>query len=268
MLEFKKQNIVELPFEILEQAHWRPREVELCCKYKKPNDGEYEYKRLQRLWRTREVFFNFSLNALLMSLRPSEMAGFAEALSDLRFDSAYLFSGYSANLKKIIGVPDFIIGDETSAILAEIKITAKYDLQQFVKYQTFAMLCKALNYLPDNFSHLIITANLEPNILIKDYRKNWQPELKNNNLLLSINEQEKVLLEMRENISKIKLKADKSLPGNLDLRKLERESKILIPTNVISWKDFTSKFNSSTKRTDLTVASEDLYKIATGKIEI
>jgi len=49
MLQFKKRNPVELSFEVLEQAYWRPREVQLCCKYKPSETFEVEYKRLRRL---------------------------------------------------------------------------------------------------------------------------------------------------------------------------------------------------------------------------
>ncbi len=69
-----------------------------------------------------------------MLLNPTELAKFAESLSSLQFNDAFLFGGYCQELKRIIGVPDFVVSDKTSCILGEIKISAKYDITQFVKY--------------------------------------------------------------------------------------------------------------------------------------
>ncbi len=144
MFTLKKRDPTELPFEVLEQAHWRPREVQLCEKHKPEDRKGKEFLRLRNLWRQKEVFINFALNSLLMSLTSKELATLANNLSGRKFSpETGLFGGYSQALKKTIGVPDFILSDGDAAVLGETKLADKFGFDQFVKYQSFAMMCRA-----------------------------------------------------------------------------------------------------------------------------
>lgn len=262
MLELKRRNLVELPFEVLEQAHWRAREVQLCCKYKTAESDEKEYIRLRRHWRQKEVFFNFSLDALLMALNPTELANVAKAISSLHFKSSFFFSGYCQQLKSIIGVPDFIVSDEYSCVLGEIKIVGKrlYDFDQYIKYQSFAALCRAISHLPKELIHIVVVPDTEPIRFISDYGKNWIPEVKQGELELSQNEKEFVVKKLKENLVEI--------ANKLKERSLGKDTCELIPTLILSWNDFIEKFDVAAQRTDLKFASQTLLDLSMGKVTI
>lgn len=272
MLTLKRRNIVELPFEVLEQAHWRPSEAQLCCQHKPDHSEGPEYSRLRALWRRREVNFNFSLDALLMGLHPSEFSRFASALSGIAFDDTCLFDGYSQELKKIIGVPDLVISDGTNCVLGENKIAAGYEIGQFIKYQTFAMLCRAADSLPSNLVHVIVVQDTEPGRFISDFGKAWRPDLIDSELFLGDEDRSFVLKAMTQNIvaiaKKFNLAKGIRAPNVLTVDSLEAQAGKLTRTIVISWHDFVKKFDAETNRPDLQPASRTLLNLGMGNVEI
>lgn len=258
MLKLKNRNIAELPFEVLEQAHWRPAEAQLCCKYKPATKAMAEYQRLRGHWRQKEVNVNFSLDALLLSLRPGELGRYAQFVSGLDFGDARLVDGYCAELKKVIGVPDFVLSDSVNCILGENKLTASYSREQFVKYQSFANFCYASNELPSQIVHLVIVRDLDPNRFINDIGKSWRPALVNGHLVLDRTDEKSILETVHANVDS---------HGRINKFFNENECQ-LVRTVVLSWSQFLDYFDKATQRPDLRGASERLLEIASGTFDI
>src|SRR6476469_2072876 len=83
-LEYRIQSLAELPFIILENAHWRPQAAKFRDKDKvelrkgRPDDAK-TYQLLRSAWVREETWINDSLCALVMGL-PQGL--FAELLSE------------------------------------------------------------------------------------------------------------------------------------------------------------------------------------------
>jgi hypothetical protein len=272
MLILKRRNIAQLPFEVLEQAHWRPREMQLCCKHKPEGANTGEFRRLRKLWRQREINFNFALDALLMCCDPSELSGFASGLSGVDFDKTYLLDGYCQQLKKIIGVPDFVLSDKNNCILGENKVSAVYEFTQFIKYQTFGMLCRSAPGLPNKLMHIIVVPDPSPARFLSDYGKAWSPNILNNDLILDDGDQSHVFTILHENIdlfsNKLQLAKDIKASNVLTTDALKEQASELMQTKVYSWKEFVEIFDRTAERPDLSFASQTLFNLGMGKIEI
>lgn len=266
MLEYKLRDPTQLPFEILEQAHWRPAEVQLCCKYKPTNAARPEFRRLRKFWRQKEVFFNFALDALLFTLPPEDLAKFGNSISNLGFMEARLFGGYSMALKKIIGVPDFLIADTERCILGEIKVSAGYDYQQFVKYQTFAALSRILDHLPNNFEHVVVVQDDVECAFIKDYEKNWTPKVIGSQLQLDGTLKQEAARIVRENIRTLGSRLNQETVFGRYVQNWDDDD-LLTNTAVFTWPEFARKMGESTGRKDLAPFVLSIQNLGMGVVE-
>ena len=128
-LIFEEKNIINIPFEILITAHWRPQDAQFKKEFKKAglNSEQKEYQRLNDIWKTREVWINYCLELLYLSTPKNLLA---EIFNNLIGTNIFKpLSSYTLlkpeSLKKWTGVPDFILRDNSnSAIFGEIKIAA------------------------------------------------------------------------------------------------------------------------------------------------
>ena len=78
-LEYRIQSLAELPFMVLEHAHWRPQAAKLRTEDKaKLREGvgsdAKNYRLLRKAWAREETWINCSLNALLMGLPQAMLA--------------------------------------------------------------------------------------------------------------------------------------------------------------------------------------------------
>lgn len=190
-LIFEEKNLIDIPFEILITAHWRPQDAQLKKEFKKTgiNAEQKEYQRLNDIWKTREVWINYCLELLYLSTPKSILA---EIFNNLI--GANMFEPLSSyallnpeSLKKWTGVPDFILRDyKNSAIFGEIKIAAlkanhKYSYQQYQKYMllSFLYLLTQSNVNHQNIRHIVILPYEDIAANLNDY-STWKPEIRSN----------------------------------------------------------------------------------------
>lgn len=193
-LIFEEKNLIDIPFEILITAHWRPQDAQLKKEFKRESQSidQKEYQRLNEIWKTREVWINYCLELLYLSTPKNILSEIFNNL--IGKDIFEPLSSYSLkkteSLKKWTGVPDFILRDKNnSAIFGEIKIAAlkanhKYSFQQYQKY----MLLTVLYLLTHNINnsqhirHFVILPFESIADNINDYAT-WKPEVKSNVLV-------------------------------------------------------------------------------------
>ena len=152
-LFFEDMLLSDIPFLVLEDAYWRPQDAHLQKhfreKYKEANKKSSlkEYQRLQKFWRQRETWINYSLDCLLMASSPQLLGQvFGELAPGLSLTDPQLVKSYIPGLKADIGVPDFILKTDDNLVLGEIKTDAlvnshKYSFEQYSKFMLFSALC-------------------------------------------------------------------------------------------------------------------------------
>lgn len=190
-LIFEEKNLIDIPFDILITAHWRPQDAQLKKEFKKAgiNAEQKEYQRLNEIWKTREVWINYCLELLYLSTPKNLLA---EIFNNLIGKNIFKpLSSYTLlkpeSLKKWTGVPDFILRDNSnSAIFGEIKIAAlkgnhKYSYQQYQKYMLLSILylLTQSNVNHQNIRHIVILPYEDIAVNLYD-NSAWKPELKSN----------------------------------------------------------------------------------------
>lgn len=152
----------------------------------------------------------------------------------------------SPPLRKYIGMPDFIVNDESgNAIIGEIKIGArksnhKYSFQQYTKYMHLAALCKCSSkiILPKNITHLLIlpTENLSENTLDK---KLWLPTVDKQLMSPNINSENIDLIIWKSELKSFLCKKEVTNQNELEMEKIEvlmnQQTPEIVPTYVYSW---------------------------------
>ena len=257
MFTLKKRDPTELPFEVLEQAHWRPREVQLCEKHKPEDRKGKEFLRLRTLWRQKEVFINFALNSLLMSLTSKELATLANNLSGRKFSpETGLFGGYSQALKKTIGVPDFILSDGDAADIGETKLAAKFGFNQYIKYQSFAMMCRAAQDLPNEFSVTVVVRDKTASRAFSGINQKWNPTINSASTLeLDQATQDRAKKTFQTNAKNI---AQIWGIGPKFYRSIIDHSGKLVPVQAVSWNEFASTLRNASERPETRLNIENL----------
>lgn len=186
LLRFEPLTVVDVPFQVLENAHWRPSAAKLTEKEKKKMKGkvrgkEKDYQRLRAAWLREETWINHALNALLASV-PDR--GLARLLGDLcsgtLIDNPELAKLDDGGISSTTGAPDFIVLGDGSCVLGESKVdahekSARYDFPQFTKYQMLGLIvsCARDPAIRRQAAHLLIVPELSPGTFCKDHQQWW-----------------------------------------------------------------------------------------------
>ena len=262
-LYFEDRVLSDTPFLVLEDAYWRPQDAHLQKhfreKYKEANKNNSikEYQRLQKFWRQRETWINYSLDCLLMASSPQLLSQvFGQLVPGMSLANPQLFKSDIPGLKADIGVPDFILKADDSLILGEIKTDAlenshKYSFEQYSKFMLFSALClcSVRSDIPKNIVHVIIAPDSNVRTFCNDYEQ-WLPSLDSS--LLSVNATE---LDIRDRKKRFKeffswkkylldfLEDGQLIEQNtLSKEKIQQFTDItspeLAPTYLFSWQEF------------------------------
>lgn len=190
-LIFEEKNLIDIPFEILITAHWRPQDAQLKKEFKKVgiNAEQKEYQRLNDIWKTREVWINYCLELLYLSTPKNILSEIFNAIVGTNIFEP--LSSYTLlrpeSLKKWTGIPDFILKDDkNSVIFGEIKIAAlkanhKYSFQQYQKYMLLSILYMLTqkNVNCHQIRHIVILPYEDITDNLIDC-STWKPELNSN----------------------------------------------------------------------------------------
>jgi len=262
-LIFAEKNLMDIPFEILITAHWRPQDAQLKKEYKKDNKNadQKEYLRLKDIWKEREVWINSCLDLLMLSTPQKTLAKVFNSL----IGEEYLKPAANYRLDKLkslgkwTGVPDFVLRDTLNNMLCgEIKIAAiksnhKYSFQQYQKYMSIALL-----YLyspeypgPKQIKNIVVVPfdDLESNIL--DY-KLWEPQIVDNRIIPFTGKKDTSHSRFIENM-KIFLNNEKIVKAN----KIKYEDVIsdienihnTVPTYLFTWSKLLNAYYDICKET-------------------
>lgn len=254
---------MDIPYEILITAYWRPQDAQLKTLYKSSNMGDLkEYQRLKDLWKKREVWTNFCLELLLLATPESVLS---EVFNSL-IGRCYLGPARSHTLEKMkslekwIGVPDFILMDQNNSIVVgEIKIGAtksnhKYSYQQYEKYMllsTLFLMSENFEY-PKNIIHMVILPSEKMEVNTNDY-SDWMPEIKSNTLIPFEKhpKRDKLRKQLHERVKEFLIYKDISKDNNINLGNIVDQisaTQDKITTHVFSWANFLDVYKNVVKK--------------------
>ncbi len=248
-LQFEKKSLPGLPFDILNNVYYRPQDAILSGSHKivkKAGEMMGEVLTIERF--NREIWVNFSFLNLLHGTSYEIRSKLFSRLTKQIMITPNFCSVFrnSPPLRKYIGMPDFIVNDESGhAIIGEIKIGArksnhKYSFQQYTKYMHLAALCKCSSktVLPKKITHLLIlpSENLSENILDK---KLWLPTVDNQLLTPNINSENIDMTIWKTELRNFLYKKEVTIQNELEKEKIEllmsQQTPDIVPTYVYSW---------------------------------
>lgn len=262
LLRFEPLTVVDLPFEVLENAFWRPQAAKLHGKHKESlaaisnETAKKSYQKLRVAWRREETWINHALNALLASIPDVLLGGLiGELCGGIALDAPHLAKLDAGGIPSITGAPDFVVMGRTTCILGESKVAAhaasqRYDFQQFTKYQMLGAIlaCARDPAIKRDPAHLIVVPDAEPRSFCADHGQ-WRPQVHGRRIAV-----EPDSIDVRDAKGRFRDFAtwrtfvrdtllDKRVLKRCDLDgdKLARltavESPILVPTYVVTWAD-------------------------------
>ena len=271
-LRIEPSTVVDVPFQVLENAFWRPQAAKLCDKHRgslKSISGpgaEKSYQKLRVAWRREETWINHALNALLASVPDlslgrvlGEMNG-GEALA-----GPVVSTLDSGGIASTTGAPDFIVMGEKACVLGETKVaaqptSARYSFQQFTKYQTLAAIltCARAPGMRRSPTHLLVVPEIEPQKFCSDSDQ-WRPQARGHRLVVDAK-----TMKIRDPKGRFsdfatwsayvrKTLLDKRVLSrcDLDTEKVERlmaaDSPCLVPTYVVTWAEMMGALSAVAK---------------------
>ncbi len=261
-LLLKERNLMDIPFEILMTAYWRPQDAQLKTLYKSIHEGDTkEYQRLRKIWKTREVWINWCLELLLQNTPSIVLSRIFNNLISMNLDESlrsYYFQN-TQSLKKWTGVPDFILKDKhENIIFGEIKIAAlksnhKYSFQQYQKYMQLSALYLMLQKTkkPGNICHFLVlpTDNIADNL---SDNSTWKPEVKSG-ILKPFNdshESQKLMKQFENSFRDFLSNENIAKMNNIDKDRIDETlSSMLekVKTHVYSWSSFLDAYEDAIK---------------------
>lgn len=189
-LRFDPYTVVDAPFQVLENAFWRPQAAKLAPKHRaslaesSKGAGTKTYEHLRAAWRREETWINHALNALLASM-PDAMLGrfLGDLCNGTRLDASQVSLMDSGGMASLTGAPDFVVMGTRTCVLGESKVAAhsashRYSFGQFTKYQMLgAMLtCARDPKMRRSVVHLILSPEPHPEKFCSD-RDQWHPDV-------------------------------------------------------------------------------------------
>jgi hypothetical protein len=188
-LRFDPYTVVDAPFQVLENAFWRPQAAKLAAKHRESiaetsKPGTKTYELLRAAWRREETWINHALNALLASMPDDMLARFlGDQCGGTRLDASQVSMMDSGGMASLTGAPDFIVMGTRTCVLGESKVAAhsashRYSFGQFTKYQMLgAMLtCARDPKMRRNVVHLILSPEPHPEHFSSDWDQ-WRPDV-------------------------------------------------------------------------------------------
>ncbi len=251
----------ELPFQVLENAHWRPQAAKLQPEMKRklasapagtPHQGSAQ--RLWTAWRREETWINHSLSAVLSGIPDRSLGSLMRDLTGLEaWESPHLAKLDSGGLSGLTGDPDFIVSSADSSVLGESKVAAhakshRYSFEQFTKYQFLGSLleCARDPALRRSVAHLVLVPDPEPGRFSSDY-KMWRPGVQDGRLIADLGDRTLIdqaerfsdLGSWREFLRRTLLDRRTQLSCEVDPERVvslfRRNPGMPIPTFVVSW---------------------------------
>ncbi len=259
-LLFQPLTVVDLPFQVLENAFWRPQAAKLHGDHRdslasiSSAAGEKTYQKLRAAWALEETWINHALNALLASVPDGALARLMGGLcGGIPLDAPQLVRLDAGGIASTTGAPDFVLLGEQTCILGECKVdaqpsSARYDFQQFTKYQMLGAIlaCARAPAIKRQPVHLLVAPELDPATFCRDHQQ-WRPRLDDHRLVVDPS-----TMEMRDRKARFRdfeawrsfvrktLLEDRVLRRcDLDPAEVERltaaDSPVLVPTYVVTW---------------------------------
>lgn len=262
-VKFSPFSVVDVPFWVLEDAHWAPQAAKLHGKHQAslnalPGSADKKtYEKLRLAWTREETWINQSLNALLAALPECVTV----ELFRPRFDGhdarlPKVERLHSAGIASVTGDPDFIVASDRTRIFGEAKVAAhpknhKYSFRQFTKYMMLGALtqCARAPHLRRQASHLVLVPSADPAAFCGDYSW-WNPSVEDGSLVV-----DPARIEPRDRtwgvadaggwralVRRTLLSPSVRSRFDVDVAELEallaRDSPVLVPTKVITWEAF------------------------------
>lgn len=289
---FEPFTVFDAPFQVLENAFWRPQAAKLTPKHRdairkaSKAAGTKTYEALRAAWRREETWINHALNALLASM-PDVMisAVLGELCGGIRLDATQVSLMDSGGMASLTGAPDFIVRGSRTCVLGESKVAAhsashRYTFGQFTKYQMLgAMLtCARSPEMRRAAFHLILSPEPHPSNFCSDHAQ-WSPEVDDG--LMQVDARRLAVRDPKERFrdySTWRRFVRQSLLGTsvnsrceLDAERVETlmkaESPTLIPTYVATWGEAMSAVRTVAQKqgfTNLSLAATKLEEAAYG----
>ena len=196
-LRFEPLTVVDLPFQVLENAFWRPQAAKLHGHHRDsltslPSAaGEKTYQRLRAAWPREETWINHALNALLASVPDAALGRMmGDLCGGIPLDAPQLVQLDAGGIASTTGAPDFVLFAEQTCILGESKVdaqptSARYDFQQFTKYQMLGAIiaCARAPAIKRHPAHLLVVPELDPRTFCTDAEQ-WAPRLDDHRLVV------------------------------------------------------------------------------------
>lgn len=290
LLRFRPLSVVDVPFQVLENAYWRPQAAKLHGRHKETlaavsdTRAKQIYEKLQVAWRLEETWINHALNALLLAL-PAD--GLGKLLGDIWGGHPVAAPGVakidSAGIASITGDPDFVVVGSEICVLGESKVAAqptshRYGFQQFTKYQLLGSMvsCARDPAFRREPKHVVVVPDLDPSHFCDDHDQ-WRPRLEGSRLVF-----DPAGLDVRDRRSRYRdykswraflreTLLDKRVMKRCELEpdmvdQLFAEGTVVpIPTYVVRWSELMSSVRSSSaKASGLSRAATTLEELAYG----
>lgn len=186
LVTLRPVSVVDLPFEILEDACWKPQALGA----RRRNEGSSAARKQARIallrgkWPKEEIWVNAALDQILAASPPRLLGDafprFGGSLTGtaLRLQSERV----PTPLRKHVGDPDFVLWDQRQGVLVlgEVKIgatksNARYSFEQFSKYMLYGALVQ-LSGLAKTVTHVVIAPSTEPTEFCND-AESWHPKV-------------------------------------------------------------------------------------------
>ena len=293
-LRIEPTTVVDVPFQVLENAYWRPQAAKLCDKHQgslKSISGpgaEKNYQKLRVAWHREETWINHALNALLASLPDLSLGRvLGEMTGGAALAGPVVSTLDSAGIASTTGAPDFIVKGENACVLGETKVaaqptSARYSFQQFTKYQTLAAIltCARARGVSRTTTHLLVVPEIEPQKFCSDSDQ-WRPQVREGRLIvdakaMKIRDPKGRFIDFatwRAFVRKTLLDKRVLSRCDLDTDKVERlmaaGSPSLVPTFVVTWAEMMGALSAGTKADglgNLGRAARRLENMAYGRI--
>lgn len=215
-------------------------------------------KALRRSWVREETWVNHALRGFLAALPERVLAdALAECIGRRVTEAPLLATLDYANIRGVIGDPDFILRDDNTCVLGESKVaahpkSAQYSFEQFTKYMTLGAVCECSRNpnIRRSASHVLLVPTASPREFCKDF-DGWKPEVVGTDLRVSPEsmtgrDRKKRSREFRawcrsltETLASTAVRLacdlDDDLVQRLSARLVTQNSPVVVPTYVVTW---------------------------------
>lgn len=280
-LRYVAQTLTDLPFLVLEQAHWVPgraflREKDKPALRQRHPDASREVDRLRAAWPKSETWLNLALAALFMALPQKLLAAvISQHVGGLAFEKGRVVGLDSTGLGHLVGEPDLVLLNDADVVLIESKVATKanshrYSFPQLTKYMLLGTVvaCAENPDVRRTPYHLLLVPDEDPRLFCDDAPA-WSPQIVDGRLRVDPTRitgkpddpgrfasfaawQDQVRRSLKRKVVSDQCPVD---PLRLE-RMLSAISPVLLPTFVVTYRDFLDDLADRCRTSDIPQQAE------------